>query len=169
MTRMASSGGMLPEQVWDTAPIARRGLSPGRPTGAAMPLVWAHAEYLKLAASRLLKRPFDRPESVWQRYQGQRPQLTRVVWTEQAPVSQLPAGCGFLIALREAGAVRFSLDNGQGAQERATTANSLGLHTVQLDTAQLQPGRVLDFTLRRGTAWVDTSYQVRITPRAAAG
>ena len=42
-----------------------RGLAPGRPTGAAMPLVWAHAEYLKLAASRELKRPFDRPEAVW--------------------------------------------------------------------------------------------------------
>src|SRR5215469_3826252 len=44
MTRMASSGGMLPEQIWDAAPIAARGLFPGRPTGAAMPLVWAHAE-----------------------------------------------------------------------------------------------------------------------------
>ena len=59
---MASPGGMLPEQIWDAAPIAARGLLPGRPTGAAMPLVWAHAEYLKLAASRGLKRPFDRPD-----------------------------------------------------------------------------------------------------------
>jgi glucoamylase len=167
MTRTASAGGMLPEQVWDTAPIPRRGLSPGRPTGAAMPLVWAHAEYLKLAASRLLKRPFDRPEAVWERYQGQRPQLKCVVWTEQAPVSQMPGGCGLLLALREAGAVRFGFDNWQGAQERATTANSLGLHTVQIDTAQLQPGRVVDFTFRRGAVWVDTDFHVRIT--AAAG
>jgi hypothetical protein len=30
-----------------------------------MPLVWAHAEYLKLVASRRLERPFDRPSSVW--------------------------------------------------------------------------------------------------------
>src|SRR4029077_11191174 len=51
MTRMASPGGMLPEQVWDTAPMPARGLAPGRPTGAAMPLVWAHAEYIKLVHS----------------------------------------------------------------------------------------------------------------------
>ncbi|HTL93292.1 MAG TPA: glycoside hydrolase family 15 protein, partial [Steroidobacteraceae bacterium] len=73
MTRMASAGGMLPEQVWDAAPIPTRGLAPGRPTGAAMPLVWAHAEYLKLVASRKLRHPFDRRESGWQRYAGQRP------------------------------------------------------------------------------------------------
>ncbi|HEX4619177.1 MAG TPA: glycoside hydrolase family 15 protein, partial [Steroidobacteraceae bacterium] len=47
MLRMASPGGMLPEQVWDAEPIPARGLEPGRPTGGAMPLVWAHAEYIK--------------------------------------------------------------------------------------------------------------------------
>ena len=85
MARMASPGGMLPEQVWDAAPIPARGLAPGRPTGAAMPLVWAHAEYLKLAASRGLRRPFDQPTAVWERYGGERPLLTRLIWTEQAP------------------------------------------------------------------------------------
>jgi glucoamylase len=110
MARMASVGGMLPEQVWDAAPIAKRGLSPGRPTGAAMPLVWAHAEYLKLAASRLLKRPFDRPEAVWERYRGERPQLKRVLWTEQAPVTRIPRGCALSLVLREPAAVRFGLD-----------------------------------------------------------
>ena len=61
MARMASPGGMLPEQVWDAAPVPQRGLSAGRPTGSAMPLAWTHAEYLKLVASRALGRPFDRP------------------------------------------------------------------------------------------------------------
>ena len=69
MAAMAGRGGMLPEQVWDAAPLPERGLFPGRPTGAAMPLVWAHDEYVKLAASRDLGRPFDRPErgmaSLW--------------------------------------------------------------------------------------------------------
>ncbi len=167
MTRMASSGGMLPEQVWDAAPIPRRGLSAGRPTGAAMPLVWAHAEYLKLAASRLLKRPFDRPESVWRRYQGRRPALTRVMWTEQAPVTRLPAGCALTIALREAGAVRLGFDNWHGTHELPTTANSLGLHTVAIDGAQLHAGQVLDFTFRSGAQWVGTDFHVRIGDPAA--
>src|SRR5256886_15139569 len=103
---MTSGGGMLPEQVWDAAPIPARRLGPGRPTGSAMPLVWAHAEYLKLVASRLLERPFDRPDSVWERYRGERPRPTRVIWSEQAPAPQLPGGSTLLVCPREAGGRR---------------------------------------------------------------
>src|SRR5262249_42363445 len=46
-----SPGGLIPEQVWDAAPIPGRQLEPGKPTGSAMPLVWAHAEYVKLLRS----------------------------------------------------------------------------------------------------------------------
>jgi glucoamylase len=38
-----------------------------------MPLVWAHAEFVKLLASSRINRPFDRPRAVWQRYRGRRP------------------------------------------------------------------------------------------------
>ena len=44
----ASPGQLLPEQVWDGAPIPERELFPGQPSGSAMPLVWAHAEHVKL-------------------------------------------------------------------------------------------------------------------------
>ena len=167
MTRMASDGGMLPEQVWDAAPIPERGLSPGRPTGAAMPLVWAHAEYLKLAASRLLRRPFDRPEAVWERYHGERPPLKCVLWTEQAPVTWIPAGCELTVVLREMGAVRFGFDGWQGMQQAGTTANSIGLHVLQIGTAQLAAGRVVDFTYRRGAQWLGTDFHIRIGAPAA--
>ena len=43
---------MIPEQVWDADPIPERRLYPGRPSGSAMPLAWAHAEYVKLLVSR---------------------------------------------------------------------------------------------------------------------
>jgi GH15 family glucan-1,4-alpha-glucosidase len=73
MTAMASAGGTLPEQVWDADPIPNRRLMPGRPTGSAMPLVWAHAEFIKLLMSRQIGQPIDRPRSVWRRYRGRRP------------------------------------------------------------------------------------------------
>ncbi len=44
----ANDGGLIPEQVWDTPDIPEHELYFGRPSGSAMPLVWAHAEYLKL-------------------------------------------------------------------------------------------------------------------------
>jgi len=165
MTRMASAGGMLPEQVWDTAPIPARGLAPGRPTGAAMPLVWAHAEYLKLLASRKLRRPFDRPESVWRRYGGERPPLTRVIWAEQAPVSELPEDCALTLALRDPGIVRWGIDGWQDVREQSTRANPLGLHLLEIDAQRLRAGRHIDFTWRKGTRWVGRDFCVQVVPR----
>ncbi|HEV3182282.1 MAG TPA: glycoside hydrolase family 15 protein [Steroidobacteraceae bacterium] len=165
MTRMASAGGMLPEQVWDAAPLPARGLAPGRPSGAAMPLVWAHAEYLKLAASRRLQRPFDRPASVWERYRGERPPLTRVIWAEQAAVSELPEGCALTIALREPGAVRWGLDGWQDVREQDTVANPLGLYVLEIDTQRLRAGRHIDLTYRLGTRWIGRDFRVQVMPR----
>ena len=56
MESSANEGGMIPEQVWDADDIPDRGLFFGRPTGSANPLVWAHAEYIKLR-SQHSRRP----------------------------------------------------------------------------------------------------------------
>jgi len=165
MTRMASSGGMLPEQVWDSAAIAARALEPGRPTGAAMPLVWAHAEYLKLAASRRLKRPYDRPVTVWQRYRGERPPLRRVIWCEHAAVVELPEGCALTIALQSVATVRWGLDGWQDVREQDTRANTLGLHLLEIDTPRLVVGRCIDMTWRNGAQWVGRDFRIQVVPR----
>ena len=43
LASFASEGGLLSEQVWDSADIPERELAFGKPSGSAMPLVWAHA------------------------------------------------------------------------------------------------------------------------------
>jgi glucoamylase len=167
MARMTSAGGMMPEQVWDAAPIEERRLVPGRPTGAAMPLVWAHAEYLKLVASRILKRPFDRPTAVWQRYGGERPPITQVIWSEQAPVAELPEDSRLSIVLKDAGAVRWGHDDWQDVHEESTTANSLGVHVLQIDTVRLRAGRSIDLTYRSGSQWVGRNFRILVVPRVS--
>ncbi|MDE2138754.1 MAG: glycosyl hydrolase, partial [Gammaproteobacteria bacterium] len=163
--RMASTGGMLPEQVWDAPPVPARGLAPGRPTGGAMPLAWAHAEYVKLVMSRALKRPIDRPESVWERYRGIRPALTRVMWCEHAPAGELPQGCALTLALREPGTFRWGLDGWQDVREQEATASVLGLHLLEIDTAHLAAGRRIDLTFRHaaGDAWVGRDFAIGVT------
>ena len=64
--RFATLGQMMPEQVWDEAD--RPGLEKGKPAGSAVPLVWAHAEYLKLLRSTVDGKVFDRIDSVYERY-----------------------------------------------------------------------------------------------------
>jgi glucoamylase len=166
MARMASPGGMLPEQVWDSAPIAERFLEPGRPTGGAMPLVWAHAEFIKLAVSRAIGRPFDRPEPLWRRYGGKRPVLQRVIWCPHAPAGSLPQGTSLTLALSEPGVFRWGFDGWQNIEERPTSANPLGLHLVELDTRALAAGRQIDLTYRRQSdgQWAGQDYQITVRP-----
>jgi glucoamylase len=68
LERFASRTGMLPEQIWDEPDRPRLHLSLGGPTGAAMPLAWAHAEYLKLLRSAYDGTVFDRIPAVADRY-----------------------------------------------------------------------------------------------------
>lgn len=63
-----SLDGMIPEQIWDGDDLPDRDLFRWRPTGSAMPLAWAHAEYLKLARSIRDGRIFDMPPCTQKRY-----------------------------------------------------------------------------------------------------
>jgi glucoamylase len=63
-----SNNGLFPEQVWDTADIPEHNLFFGHYTGSAMPLTWAHAEYLKLCLSLRAKNVIDMPVGTYKRY-----------------------------------------------------------------------------------------------------
>jgi glucoamylase len=112
MTAMASPGGMLPEQVWDADPIPSRRLEPGRPTGSAIPLVWAHAAFIKLMVSRHLGRPVDRPRAVWRRYQGRRPTARHAFWWPHAQIDAFYAGSRLAVALPLAALVHWAVRTG---------------------------------------------------------
>ena len=71
MVAFANEGGMIPEQIWDGPDFPERELHFGRPSGSAMPLVWAHAEYVKLVRSLSEGRVFDLPPQTAKRYLGQ--------------------------------------------------------------------------------------------------
>jgi len=141
----SSAGGMLPEQVWDYADLPERGMLYGRPSGSAMPLVWAHAEYLKLLRSVHEGRVFDRIAAVEQRY-GERRQPSEIeVWTFLRAAKQLVPGK----RLRLVTEAEFHLI--WSADEWATTnhANSRPVgssgHYADISTDKGQQGK-LEFT-----------------------
>ncbi len=68
MVAQSHHGGLLPEQIWDADDIPERGLFNGQPTGAAMPLVWAHAEFIRLLRSLRDGAVFDCPSETVERY-----------------------------------------------------------------------------------------------------
>ncbi len=79
-----SEGGMLPEQIWDAPDLPERGMFLGRPSGSAMPLAWAHSEYIKLLRSCEDGAVFDLVEPVAKRYLHGKRSLARfqLLWTQ---------------------------------------------------------------------------------------
>jgi glucoamylase len=140
MCAMAGRTGMLPEQVWDVDVSAEDHRTSGRPTGSAMPLAWAHAEFIKLVVSGQLGRSFDCPAAVFERYQGKVPQPTVSVWSENAPVRELFAGSDLRINLLSAASVRWRINQDDTWQEQATQAGLPGMHSVLLGTKHMSPG-----------------------------
>jgi len=165
MAAMAGRGGMLPEQVWDAEPVPERRLYPGRATGSAMPLVWAHAEFIKLAHSRAVGHPVDRLDVVWRRYEGQRPTADLAVWSPKAPVDTIFRGEALCICLPQPATVRFRVGTAAATDEIPTTPAGLGLHRATLPVATLGVGESLRFTIKTGSAdeTPQDSYRIEVT------
>ena len=152
MAGMVGRCGLIPEQVWDDASSPRAWLVLGKPTGSAMPLVWAHAEFVKLAASRALGRPFDRPEAVWRRYAGRRPTPAGALWSPRAPMTQMRAGQDLWLCLPRPARVHHGVDGWQALADGETAENGLGQYVVALPTSELKAGTGIDFTF----FWLDS-------------
>lgn len=164
MAAMGSAGGMLPEQVWDQAAIPPRRLRPGRPTGAAMPLAWAHAEFVKLLISRHLGYPVDRPDAVWRRYQGRRRKPRGAFWWPHAAIAGFPAGAVLTIATARAATVHWGVDGWQQVADSATEDTGLGFFAASLPTQSLRPGQRIDFTVRwlDDNRWIGRDFQIAV-------
>ena len=96
MEKFSSFGGMLPEQVWDYADMPSEGLYCGRSAGSAQPLVWAHAEYVKLLRSVADGKVFDRISVVEDRYAVPKEQRTfqsrMEIFRTTRPISAMVCG-----------------------------------------------------------------------------
>ena len=164
MEACSSDGGLLPEQVWDADDIPERELFKGRPSGSAMPLVWAHAEYIKLLRSLADGMVFDMPPLTVQRYQreARRPRLRD--WRENWRRATIPQGQMLRIDLSEPAVLHWSDDEWRSAHDTPTTPVGLGIHAAELPTAALAGGSRIRFTWRRESgSWRGQDYAVSVS------
>jgi glucoamylase len=162
MHRCASPGGLLPEQVWDADPIPALGLFPGRPSGSAMPLVWSHAEFLKLLVACDRGRPVEHLDAVSQRYGKTPPRSKRTRWRTETPVSSLERGRVLVIEDREPFVLHCGWDDWQDIQDLPAEPLPFGLWGVTI-ASERQAGRsVLNFIRRYGDRWEQGDHAVAI-------
>jgi glucoamylase len=150
MENFATPTRLLPEQIWDRGDIPQALLAYGKPTGAAMPLMWAHAEYIKLLRSAGDGQVFDRIPEVADRYLRPRQPTPLEVWKLNRQVRTIPAGVTLRIQARRP----FVLHWGRGAWTNLTDTvaghTSIGISFVDIATA-LGDHAPVRFTFR----WLD--------------
>lgn len=158
----AGSGRLLPEQVWDAADIPALELFRGKPTGSACPLVWAHSEYIKLRRSIRDGKIFDQPPQTVQRYLKEKHVRRIFGWRFNNKTRSVPRNKTLRIVLLTPGRVHWSIDNWKTAHDTDTRDTGLGIHTLDLPTASLPPGREAVFTFfwPNENRWEGTDYRV---------
>jgi glucoamylase len=146
MEALAGGSGLLPEQVWDSADIPDRELFVGHPSGSAMPLVWAHAEYLKLCRSIRDGEIFDRPPQTVQRYLVSETTSRHIIWRFNHKVRVMPAGRTLRVETLAPAVVRWSVDAWRTVHDTRTRDTTLGVHVADLRTECLRIGDRVNLT-----------------------
>ncbi len=146
MAAFANDGGMLPEQIWDAPDIARKELFLGRPSGSAMPLVWAHAEYVKLLRSLREERVFDMPPQTFERYARGKPPCAHGFWRFNHKTRSFAAGRVLRIEVLAQATVHWSNDGWRTVHDIQTQDTGFGVHKADLLTERLAHGAIVNFT-----------------------
>jgi glucoamylase len=165
MEDAATETGLIPEQVWDADDIPEKGLFRGRPTTSACPLVWAHAEYVKLLRSLRDGAVFDLPRQTVRRYgKGHhRPRLR--AWRFNSKIRDLPAGYCLRVEALAPAVVRWSADGWKNTRETVAADTGLGLYAADLPTEKMRPGGEIVFTFHwtEPDRWEGHDFRVRVT------
>ena len=168
--RFATMGQMMPEQVWDEPDRPEARLVLGKPAGSAVPLVWAHAEYLKLLRSAVDGKVFDRIEPVSSRYSElsgrKQPRKPLEFYSFRRPIQKMGAGDTLRILDGERFEVRWSDDGWHTVHY--TISRSLGCagHSADISPAAKQESGGLSWTLYwpDQNRWLGYNVDIKIEP-----
>lgn len=139
MEGFASSTGLLPEQVWDQVDRPDLHMHLGKPTGAAMPLMWAHAEYIKLLRSVSEERVFDLIPEVQNRNLGRRNQGQRLeIWKPNRQAKSVNRGYTLRIQMPNPFHLHWSSDGWQQAHDAVSLRTALGIEYVDIPIPRTQ-------------------------------
>jgi glucoamylase len=167
---------MLPEQVWDEPDMPLRHLTFGGPAGSACPLVWAHAEYLKLLRSAVDGRVFDRIDPVFKRYGHFKPEHGHArsshhgrghdkcieMFSLHRPIQVIPPSATLRLLHEKRFLVIWSNDN--WASQRTTDSRSMGSAGFAADIVPAEGPNPLSLTFfwPDENRWLGHNYTIRI-------
>jgi glucoamylase len=160
----ADSTGLLAEQVWDQPDSPDGRMKFGRPTGAAMPLMWAHAEYIKLLRSVSEGQVFDLIPAVADRYLKPRNCRPLEIWKFNRQPRSINAGTTLRVQAAGGFVLRWTNDESREVHDSPSTPTALDIEFVDIDIPKEQRAPLL-FTFYWPTEdrWEGRDFQVAVT------
>jgi glucoamylase len=166
MMEQSTSGAsrLLPEQVWDAADRPALELFRGKPSGSACPLVWAHAEYIKLRRSLRDGKVFDQPSQTVQRYLIEKVTSRTQGWRFNNKRRSIPRHRTLRLMLPRPALVHWSTDGWNTTNDARTRDSGLEIYRLDLPTASLPPGGKVVFTFYwlEENKWEGQDYTVQV-------
>lgn len=170
MENYANETGLFPEQVWDSEDIPEYELYYGKPSGSAMPLVWAHSEYIKLCRSIKSKKIFDMPSQTKERYLINKLTSNIITWKFNNQYKYIPKGKILRIQCLTSTIVRWSTDNWATYQDVNTLDSGVGLHFADLMTDNLDYEQKIEYTFywHESQVWENRNYTLTVEKQRAS-
>ncbi len=164
LEKSAGYGGLFPEQVWDGPDLPEKELFLGRPSGSAMPLVWAHSEHIKLLRSLKDGTVFDMPPQGVERYIKNKTGSQLRIWRFNNRLSSIPVRKMLRLETETNAVVHWSADGWVSASDTPMAPSGLGTYYADLPVQHKDAGKTIVFTLYwpdSGT-WENTNFTVHV-------
>jgi glucoamylase len=128
-----------------------------------MPLVWAHAEYIKLLRSLHDGAIFDMPAQPVERYQKRGMNSLYAFWRPDHKLDFLPAGKTLRIESPKRATIYWTLDGWRTVQFLPMKDSELGLYYCDLPTSVESAGSAVGFTFFwDDRTWENRAYELAI-------
>ncbi|MGW8285209.1 MAG: glycoside hydrolase family 15 protein [Candidatus Deferrimicrobiaceae bacterium] len=160
----ASPTGLLPEQVWDEPDRPDLYMFLGRPTGSARPLMWAHAEYIKLLRSAADGKAFDLVPEVAARYLPRSSCCKPLeIWKHNRQVRVVKAGDILRVQAGAPFLLHWTRDDWGTTEDSHSTPTPLGIEYFDIATPPQRSGRVrFTFFWKDAGRWEERDFSVDV-------
>jgi glucoamylase len=130
-----------------------------------MPLLWSHAEFLKLLIASDAGRPLELLQAVESRYGGSQPHRAAAWhWRDEVPVDRLEMDLALIIEARVPFLLHFGFDGWRHCQEREASRQPFGMWGVRFDATEIAGHARLDFTRRLAEGWEGRDHGIEFVP-----
>ncbi len=158
----AESPGLISEQLWDLPDLPSAHLDFGHPTGSAMPLAWAHAEYIKLVRSAADGGVFDLIPEVAARYLTSHTSIDVEVWNFFRQIDTISQSATLRILLDSPFALHWSIDDWAHTNDSVALSPGPGIYYVDVPALSRQGRISFTFFWTQMSGWQRIDYVVEV-------